>query len=162
MKILSASADDVDAIVAIWNPLIRGTTTTFNSIEKTPADITNMIADCRTSGQAFLVALQDDTLLGFARYGAFRDGIGYAHTAEHTVISADQAQGKGVGRALMAALESHARANEIHSLIASVAAENTAAIAFHKALGFMQVAHIPEAGRKFNRWLDVVFLQKIL
>ena len=162
VKILPASVDDADAIVAIWNPIIRDTTVTFNSVVKSPTDVAAMIKDRRAAGQAFLIARQGDTLLGFASYGAFRSGSGYANTVEHTVILADQARGKGVGRALLAALVSHARANGIHSMIASVAEENATAIAFHKALGFTQVAHIPEAGRKFGRWLDVVFLQKIL
>ncbi len=121
-----------------------------------------MIKGRQAAGQAFLVARQGDTLLGFATYGNFRSGTGYARTVEHTVILADNAKGKGVGRALLAALESHAHTNGIHSMIASVAKENTTAIAFHKAVGFTQVAQIPEAGRKFGRWLDVVFLQKIL
>ncbi len=162
VKILPACADDVEAIVAIWNPVIRDTTVTFNSVEKSPADVIAMIDARHAAGQAFLVARQGDHLLGFASYGSFRSGVGYAHTAEHTVILADHARNNGVGRALMAALESHARAGGIHSMIASVSEENAAAIAFHKALGFTQVAHIPEAGRKFGRWLDVVFLQKIL
>jgi phosphinothricin acetyltransferase len=158
VKILPASADDAEAIVAIWNPVIRDSTVTFTSIEKTRADITKMIAE----RPAFLVAHQGADLLGFATYGPFRAGIGYAHTKEHTVILAESARGNGVGRALMSTLEAHARAGGVHSLIAGVSDENPAAIAFHKALGFDQVGHIPEVGRKFGRWLGTVFLQKIL
>ncbi|OUS04577.1 GNAT family N-acetyltransferase [Rhodobacterales bacterium 52_120_T64] len=162
MKILPAGADDADAIIATWNPIIRDTTVTFNSIEKSARDVAALITDRHAAGQAFLVARQGNNFLGFATYGNFRAGIGYAQTVEHTVMLADHAKGQGVGRALLSALESHARTNDIHSMIASVAQENTAAIAFHKALGFTQVAHIPEAAHKFGRWLDVVFLQKIL
>jgi len=162
VKILPASVDDAEAIIAIWNPVISETTVTFNSVTKSAGEVTAMIKDRRTAGQAFLVARQGTDLLGFATYGKFRNGAGYVHTVEHTVILADHAKGKGVGRALLAALESHAHTNGVHSMIASVAAENTAAIAFHKAAGFTQVAYIPEAGRKFDRWLNVVFLQKIL
>ncbi len=162
VKILPASVDDAEAISAIWNPVIAGTTVTFNNVEKSRTDVATMIKDRHTSGRAFLVAHQGDNLLGFATYGPFRSGSGYANTVEHTVILAEQAKGNGVGRALLTALESHAKANGIHSMIASVSAENTIAVAFHKTLGFEQVAYIPEAGRKFGRWLDVVFLQKIL
>ena len=162
VKILPASVDDAEAIIAIWNPVISGTTITFNSVTKSTNDVLAILKDRHAAGYAFLVARQGNDLLGFATYGKFRNSTGYAHTIEHTVILADHAKGKGVGRALLAALESHARTNGVHSMIASVAAENTAAIAFHKAVGFSQVAYIPEAGRKFDRWLDVVFLQKIL
>ena len=108
------------------------------------------------------IAIKDGTLLGFANYGQFRSGVGYAHTKEHTVILADNAQGKGVGQALITALESHAKQNDVHSMIAGVSDENSTAIAFHKELGYEQVGHIPQAGRKFGRWLGVVLLQKIL
>lgn len=160
MKILPARAEDAEAIVAIWNPIIRDTTVTFNSVEKSPDDVITMIDARHAAGQAFLVARQGDQLLGFAGYGSFRNGIGYAHTVEHTVILADHARGKGVGSALIAALESHARVNGIHTMVASISEENTAAVEFHKAVGFEQVAHIREAGRKFDRWLDVIFMQK--
>ena len=162
MKILPASADDAAAIAAIWNPVIRDTTITFNSVEKTELDIVAMIAERHAAGYEFLVAKQGDTLLGFASYGQFRGGVGYSYTKEHTVFLADSAQGKGVGRALLSALESHARANDVHSLIACVSDDNSTAIEFHKALGYKQVGHIPQSGRKFGRWLGMVFLQKIL
>ena len=162
VKILPASFDDANAIVAIWNPIIRDTSVTFNSVEKTPSEIVEMIKDRRAAGYEFLIARQGESLLGFATYAQFRGGVGYAYTMEHTVILADTARGKGVGRALIGALESHASTSGIHSLIASISDDNAAAIAFHKALGYDQVAHIPEAGRKFGRWLGLVFMQKIL
>lgn len=162
MKILPASADNAAAIAAIWNPIIRDTTITFNSVEKSASDIATMIEERRAAGYEFLIAKQDDALLGFASYGQFRGGVGYTHTKEHTVILADNARGKGVGRALLSALESHARANQVHSLIACVSDDNSTAIEFHKALEYKQVGHIPQSGRKFSRWLGMVFLQKFL
>jgi len=162
VKILPASADDAAAIAAIWNPIIRDTTITFNSVEKSTTDITALINERHAAGYEFLVARQGDVLLGFASYGQFRAGVGYVHTKEHTVILADSAHGKGVGRALMAALESHARTNNVHSMIGGVSDDNSTAIAFHEALGYQQVGHIPQAGRKFDRWLGIVFLQKFL
>lgn len=159
MIIRPAGPGDSAAILAIWNPLIRDTSVTFTTLAKTPQVLTDDIA---ARGAAFLVAQEADAVLGFATYGAFRSGPGYAHTAEHTVILAPEAQGRGVGRALMAELEAVARAQALHALVAGVSGENAAAIAFHTAIGFRQVAHMPEVGRKFDCWMDLVLLQKLL
>lgn len=159
MIIRQAGPGDIEAIRVIWNPLIRDTSVTFTTLEKTP---TTLAADIAARGAAFLVAEEAGAILGFATYGAFRSGPGYAHTAEHTVILASAAQGRGVGRALMAELEEAARAQRLHALVAGVSAENAGAIAFHTSIGFQQVAHMPEVGRKFDRWMDLVLLQKLL
>ena len=82
------------------------------------------------------------------------------HTAEHTVIVAPSAQGRAAGRALMRALEDQARAKGIHVLVAGVSAENVPAIAFHRAIGFAGAGRLPGVGRKFGRWMDLVFLHK--
>ena len=95
------------AILEIWNPLIRDTSVTFTSSRR---PMTGWRADIAARGAAFLVAEEAGAVLGFASYGAFRGGPGYVHTAEHTVILAPGAQGRGAGRALMRALEDQARA----------------------------------------------------
>jgi len=159
MIIRPAGPGDIAAILAIWNPLIRETSVTFTTLEKAPQALAEDIA---ARGAAFLVMEEADAVLGFATYGAFRSGPGYARTAEHTVILAPTAQGRGVGRALMARLEDVARAQGIHALVAGVSGENADAIAFHTAIGFQHVAHMPEVGRKFGRWIDLVLLQKLL
>jgi phosphinothricin acetyltransferase len=159
MIIRPAGPGDIAAILAIWNPLIRETSVTFTTLEKAPQTLAE---DITARGAAFLVMEEAGAVLGFATYGAFRSGPGYARTAEHTVILAPAAQGRGVGRALMVDLESVARRQGHHALVAAVSGENAGAIAFHTAIGFRQVAHMPEVGRKFGRWMDLVLLQKLL
>jgi len=157
MRIRLVGAADIAPILEIWNPLIRDTSVTFTSFEKTHD---GLAADIAARGTAFLVAEEAGALMGFASYGTFRGGPGYVHTAEHTVIVAPSAQGRGAGRALMHALEDQARAEGIHVLVAGVSAENVSAIAFHRAIGFAEAGRLPEVGRKFGRWMDLVFLQK--
>lgn len=159
MILRPAQAGDIPAILDIWNPLIRDTSVTFTTVEKTAAGLAD---DMAARGDAFLVAEAEDTVLGFATYGPFRAGPGYAHTAEHSVILTADARGRGVGRALMARLEAQARAQGIHVLIAGVSSENEGAIAFHRAIGFTEAARLPEVGRKFGRWMDLVLLHKRL
>lgn len=162
MTVRAATSADAKAICAIWNPTIRDSVATFNSQEKSTADVIALIEQRRSSGYEFLVAEDDDQILGFASYSQFRGGIGYAKTMEHTVILAPQAQGRGVGRALMQAIEDHARGQGYHSMFAGVSGENPAAIAFHAALGYRQVAVLPEVGFKFGRWMDLHLMQKLL
>ena len=160
MQIRPATAADAAAIAAIWAPVIRDSEITFNSIEKTQADIREMIAAKAAAGHPFLVAAEGGALLGFATYGQFRGGAGYARTMEHTVILAPEARGRGAGRALIAALEDAARAAGVLSLWAGISAANPEGQAFHAALGFEPVATLPEVGWKFGRAYDLVLMRK--
>ncbi|MGB3316595.1 MAG: N-acetyltransferase family protein [Albidovulum sp.] len=155
------AAQDSDAVLAIWNPIIRDTTVTFSSEERTPDTLAAMIAERRAAGREFIVA-EDGGLLGFASYSQFRGGNGYLHAMEHTIILAPKARGKGAGRALMTAIEDHARAGGAHTLFAGVSGENAEGVAFHGKMGFQTIATIPEVGRKFGRWLDLVLMMKNL
>ena len=157
-----AEPGDAEAICALWNPIIRDTMVTFNSVEKTPEELRAMLADKAAAGQPFLVAEAEGALAGFVTYTQFRGGVGYRHTVEHTIILDARARGRGIGRALMAAVEDHARAAGMHSIIAGVCHENPAGVAFHARLGFAEVARLPQVGRKFGRWHDLVLMQKML
>ena len=156
-----ARSDDAQALADLWNPWIRNTAVTFNSIEKTAADITAMMAARAAGGHGFFVAA-DQSLLGFASYTQFRGGIGYAHAMEHTVVLAPEARGRGIGRALMSRVEAHARAAGAHVMIAGVSGENAEGRAFHLALGYREIATLCEVGYKFGRWMDIVLMQKFL
>lgn len=156
-----AEDGDIAAVAGFWNAIIRDTTITFSSTPKTPESLAAMIAERRAAGREFFV-LREGGAIGLATYDQFRDGNGYAHAMEHTIILEPRAQGRGTGRALMAHLEDHARAGGAHTLFAGVSGENAPGIAFHERLGFRTVATIPEAGRKFGRWLDLVLMMKFL
>ncbi|WP_188128581.1 GNAT family N-acetyltransferase [Paracoccus thiocyanatus] len=157
-----ATDRDIPALLAFWNPLIRETSITFSSEEKTADGLARMIAGRRAAGRAFLVAEAAGAVLGLASYDQFRPGIGYAHCMEHTVILPPAARRRGIGGALMAAIEDHARAGGAHGMIAAVCAENLAGIGFHRAIGYRQVGLVAQAGRKFGRWLDLVLMHRFL
>ena len=159
MQIRRTIPDDAEAIADIWNYYIRETIVTFNSQEKHPDDLARAIGNLETP---FFVAEGDTGLNGFATYSDFRKGIGYARTREHTINLAPGTSGRGLGRALMRAIEDHAREQGIHSLFAGVSGENTAGVAFHAACGYHTVARLSQVGWKFNRWHDLVLMQKFL
>ena len=151
-----ATPSDAPGIGVIWNAAIRDTTITFNSIEKSDADIVAALSD-----NPFFV-WDKDRIMGFATYFPFRAGIGYLHTVEHSILLHPDARGQGVGRSLLTHVSDHARAAGKHSLIAVVSGENSGGLAFHQSMGFIRRATLPEVGFKFDRWLDAVFLQKRL
>jgi L-amino acid N-acyltransferase len=160
--IRDATPEDAPAIAAIWNPYIRDTAVTFNFAEKSLEDVAALITDRQAAGFAFVLAEEAGYVLGFATYSQFRGGVGYARTMEHTILLGPDARGRGVGRALMTAIEDHARAGGAHSMFGGVSAENPEGRAFHAALGFAEVAVLRRVGHKFGRWMDLVLMQKFL
>lgn len=154
----TASAQDAAAVQAIYNHYIRHTVVNFASTEKTQGEVEAMIA----TRPAFFVARRGGEVLGFATYAQFRGGDGYARCMEHTILLRPDASGAGLGRALLTAVEDHARAGGAHSIFAGVAAENVAGRAFHAAMGYREAALLPQTGWKFGRWLDLVLMQKFL
>ena len=149
---------DAGPIAALWNAMIRDTLATFTTVEKTEADIAAVIT---ARLDAFWIC-GDTEVDGFATLGPFRAGPGYSATMEHTVIVAQSAQGRGVGRALMAQVEQGVRKAGGHILVAGISSANPKAVAFHTRLGFQQTALMPEVGRKNGQWLDLIFMQKTI
>lgn len=159
MIVRQARIADAAAIAEITNAIIRDTLVTFTTNLRS---VESIAEDIQARAPAYLVAEQDGRVLGFATYGLFRAGPGYAHSREHTVQLAPEARGQGVGRALMTALEVAAKAEGVHVLVAGISSANPDAIAFHAALGFAQVGSMPEVGFKWGKRLDLVLMQKIL
>lgn len=156
-----ATPDDAEAIAALWNPYIRDTVVTFNALEKSVAEVAQMITDRDGLGHATFVAM-DGGLLGFASYAQFRGGVGYATCMEHSILLAPAAKGRGIGRGLIDALCDHAAAAGAHQMIAGVSGGNPDGVAFHARMGFSEIARVREAGFKFGSFLDLVLMQKFL
>ncbi|MEO9685415.1 MAG: N-acetyltransferase family protein [Tateyamaria sp.] len=150
----AATADDADWITSLWNEVIADTFVTFTTEPKSQTAIAEMIATRP------VLVLPD--AMGFATYGPFRAGPGYAATIEHTILLSPRAQGQGHGRTLLTALMNTARGEQKHIMVAGISGANPGAIAFHAALGFQQVAQMPEVGRKGGQWLDLILMQKQL
>lgn len=161
MILRDATAADVSAIAAIWNPIVRDTVITFWPTERSETDIAALIEARQAAGQAFLVA-DDGGVTGFGTYTQFRNGAGYARSQEHTIYLAPDRQGRGTGRLLLRALENHARARGHRLLIGGITGSNTGSIAFHAAMGYAQWGRIPKAGWKFGAFHDLVLMGRDL
>ena len=160
--IRDAIESDLPAILAITNEAIANTTAVWNNTPATLEARTAWMRDRQARGFPVLVATDGGKVLGFASFGDFRPFEGYLHTVEHSIYVAPEAQGRGVGKALLEALVGRARALGKHVIVGGIEAGNTASIALHTRAGFVETGRLPEVGRKFGRWLDLVFMQLML
>lgn len=116
-----------------------------------------------SAGHPYLVAESDDVVLGYCYAGPFRPRPAYAATFEHSVYVDGERRGAGIGRALMAALMSDLEAKGARQLIAVIGdPDATVSVSFHSALGFEMIGRMREVGRKFDRWVDILLMQRAI
>ncbi len=160
-----ATVEDLPAITRQFNALIPTTTVAWRDHPADDEEMIDWFASQEAAGHPVLVAEVGGEVTGYTTWTWFRGGPrfpGYRHTRELTIHIDGRHHGRGVGRALIDALVERARASGVHVLIAGVDADNDGSIRFHERLGFKKVALLPEVGRKFERWLDLVLLQRII
>jgi phosphinothricin acetyltransferase len=156
-----ATAADAEAINAIQNHYVVHSTATFLT---EPLTLEQRLAwlKGRSPEHPVTVALDGGAVVGWAALGDFRSRPAYRHTAEFSIYVHPERHRRGIGRALLADLVERARAAGHHALVGGCCSESTAILGLLEASGFSRVAHFPEVGRKFDRWLDVVFMQHLL
>lgn len=162
MQVRDAVPADLPGILEIYNEAILTSTSSWDYEPWSPVQHADWYAHKAENGYPLLVAVAGEELLGYATYGEFRPKVGYAATREHSVYVDDAARGRGVGSSLMKELIDRARQSGVHALIGAIAADNEPSLALHARLGFVEVGRLPEVGRKFDRWLDLVFVQLTL
>ena len=160
MQIRDAGEPDLPGLLAIYNDVIATSTAVYSYLPVTLDDRLQWWRTRVASGYPVLVATDQSAILGFATFGDFRAWPGYRFTVEHSVHVRADRRGQGIGKELVEALFPRAAALGKHVMIAGVDAANAASIRFHERLGFEQVGHLREVGYKFDRWLDLVFLQR--
>jgi L-amino acid N-acyltransferase YncA len=173
MHIRLAAPGDAEAIRAIYNVEVLGSTNTFDMVERTKEEQEAWLLEHRGVHPAVVaveppstgpgvVGAHGEIVLGFGSLSPFRARSGYSATAENSVYVDRAQRGKGVGRALLAELLTLASAHGFHSVIARIAGHNETSIGLHRAAGFELVGVEREVGRKHRQWLDVVELQRLL
>lgn len=152
-----------DAILLILNEVIANSTALYDYKPRNSAAMDAWFARKLEGGFPVIGAFDEqDGLLGFASYGTFRAWPAYKYSVEHSVYVAAAARGRGVGRALLAALIERAREQNYHALIGGIDAANAVSIQLHRSLGFQHVGTLSQVGFKFGRWLDLAFYQLLL
>lgn len=162
MPIRYALTEDLPVILDIMNDAILNSTAIYDYHERTMEYATNWFSKKHKDGLPVIVYEKGDTVTGFGSYGIFRPWDGYRFTAEHSIYVAKEYRGQGMGGALLEELIALARTQNFHTLIAGIDAENKESCAFHARHGFVEVGRFREVGYKFDRWLDLVFMQLLL
>jgi phosphinothricin acetyltransferase len=164
VTVRDATEADLSGILAIYNEAIRTSAAVYTEQEATLEDRKAWFAQRTSQGYPVLVAEDptDNTVLGFATFGDFRPWPGYRHTIEHPVYIRTDARGQGLGKLLIEPLFGRAAALGKHVMVAGIDAANPASIRLHERLGFERVGTLREVGTKFGRWLDLVFMQRVL
>jgi len=153
---------DEPATRAIYNREIRESTVTFDMVDRTVEDQLAWI-DAHQGAHAAIVLVDDeDAVVGFASLSPYRSRPAYATTVEDSVYVHRDHRGRGYGQRLLEDLVGRARQHGFHSIIARIVGGHAASIALHDRCGFEYAGTEREVGRKLNRWLDVVLMQRML
>ncbi|MDO5676398.1 MAG: GNAT family N-acetyltransferase [Propionibacteriaceae bacterium] len=150
---------DIPAITDIYNEAGVGTTASY-ALEPVSVDDRQAWFERLTAANYPVLVMEDadGLIVGYASYFQFRALEGYKHTVEHSVYIRDGHRAAGAGRMLMTALIDYARGRGVHVMVGVVDGANDASISFHERLGFQVAGRLEQVGRKFGRWLDVVFV----
>ena len=152
--------DDIDAITLIYAHHVLHGTGTFEVDPPSVQDMRARRAEVLARGLPWLIAESDNQVSGFAYCNWFKPRPAYRFSAEDSIYLAPHANGQGLGRALLAELATRAGVRKLIAVIGD--SGNTGSIGVHRALGFQHVGVLASCGWKFDRWLDVVLMERSL
>jgi len=154
---------DMPAITAIYAHHVLHGTGTF---ETTPPDVAEMAArraDVLKRGLPYLVLEQEHSVVGFAYCNWFKPRPAYRFSAEDSIYLAPSALGQGYGRLLLLELMTQAERRGVRKMLAVIGdSANQGSVGVHRACGFSHAGVLKSCGWKFDRWLDVVLMERSL
>jgi L-amino acid N-acyltransferase YncA len=156
-----ARPSDAEAVREIYNTEVIGSTVTFDMVPRSLEEQRRWLED-RSGALAVVVAEDEGEVVGFSSISAYRARPAYSTTVEDSVYVRRDQRGKGLGRDLLAEIVDVAAKQGFHTVMARIVGHHDASIELHRSLGFEVVGTEKEVGRKFNRWLDVVVMQRML
>jgi len=155
--------EDIPAITAVYAHHVLTGTGTFETDPPSETDMSNRRADVLSKGLPYLVAVDGEKVLGFAYCNWFKPRSAFRFSAEDSIYLASDALGKGLGRALLTELMAQAEKAGVRKLIAVIGdSANTGSIGVHRSVGFSNTGILKSCGWKFEKWLDVVLMDKAL
>ena len=168
MEIRKAREEDATAMLAIYAPYVQKTAISFEYDVPTLEEFRQRIRRV-TARYPWLVAEDNGRVVGYAYASAFHERAAYQWAVETSIYIDQRERQKGIGRLLHDALETALKQQGILNLNACIAYTETedehltlGSVYFHKRLGYQQVAHFHQCGKKFGRWYDVIWMEKII
>ncbi len=159
-NIRKAVIEDIEDITRIYNEAILTTVATFDTTPKTIREQNDWFQEHGTR-YPIIVALEDERIIGWASLSQWSDRCAYSETVEISLYVESEFQGKGIGKALMKAIMEEVEKAGFHTAIARIADRNEVSVHLHELAGFEYIGVMREVGRKFDRIIDVVLMQKI-
>lgn len=154
--------EDAKVILEIINYNILNSTALYDYEPRILETQLAIFDDKLRKGFPVIVAVENNSVVGFGFYSEFRFREAYKFTVEHSVYTHQNHLGKGIGKLILERLIDLAKTQKLHTMIGVIDSENQSSIEFHKKYGFEIVGNIKESGYKFDRWLHSVFMQKML
>jgi L-amino acid N-acyltransferase len=161
LTIRLATVDDAESMRRIYNVEVTSSTSTFDLVPRTLVEQERWIAD-RSGAFAALVAEIDHEVVGFSALSPYKERAAYRTSVEDSIYVDHEHHGRGIGRRLLGEVLDVGRRSGFHAVIARIESTREGSVALHRSLGFELVGVEREIGRKFNRWLDVTIMQKLL
>lgn len=162
MLIRNATEQDLEQILGIYNEVIMSTTAVYEYKPHTMEMRRDWFRTKQQQGFPVFVAEEDGKIFGLSSIGPFRAWAAYRYTVENSIYVSAESRGKGIGKLLMPPLIRAAEELQMHTIVSGIDASNDASIRLHEYFGFKEVAHFKQVGFKFNKWLDLKFLQLTL
>ena len=162
-KIRPSTDTDIPAITAIYAHHVLHGTGTFETDPPSEQDMVARRSDVLSKNLPYLVVEDETGVLGFAYCNWFKPRPAYRYSAEDSIYLAPSARGKGLGKLLLTELMAQAERHGVRKLIAVIGdSANQGSVGLHKACGFNHVGLLANCGWKFDRWLDVVLMDKTI
>jgi phosphinothricin acetyltransferase len=156
-----ATAEDIAAINDIYNHYVLTCTCTYQEEPDTLEDRAAWFVKHGPS-HPVIVAVTGDEVVAWGSLSPFHARSAYRFTVEDSIYVRCDMHGRGLGTTILAELIRRAKALEYRSIIALISADRAPSIRLHEKFGFAIAGRLQEVGLKFDRWLDVVYMQKRL
>ena len=161
ITIRPVSTADSQALLDIYRPYVEHTAITFEYEVPSVQEFENRIKKTLEK-YPYLVAEEDGQVLGYAYASTYYARTAYDWTTELSIYLHRDVRGRGLGSQLYDALEEELEKRGFLRLLACIAVPNEASIAMHEKRGYVQVAHFPKVGYKFEQWHDIIWMQKTI
>ena len=160
-EIRLANNDDLPAINEIYNYYVLNSTSTYQT---SPSDAAERMGWYLHHGPDYPVTVASigGRVVAWGSISKFHVREAYQYTVESSIYVHHEHHRRGLGRLLMQDMVARARQLGYHTMLAGISADQAASLSLHESLGFKKVAHLHEVGKKFDRWLDVVWMQLML
>ncbi|HEY9011991.1 MAG TPA: GNAT family N-acetyltransferase [Devosia sp.] len=151
---------DVPAVAAIYKHYVDETVITFETEAPSEAAMADRFGKMVDLGHPVIIAERAGQVLGYAYASFYRPRAAYRFTCEDSIYLSKDAVGQGIGGKLLEALLDQCRTAGFRQMIAVITAERANSIRLHERLGFRHVGRYEAVGFKFDRWLDIVHMQR--